>query len=193
MELIIALAMKFWQWSILIALIIIGFVVNLFDNKKAKCYTFSYTALPTMKPIPIKTKGKGFFKMIIMWLLGTRNWEIANDFTYTLNGKKFVIPAGFKFDGASIPKFLHTFLSPVGVLLMGGLIHDYAYKYQTLLRENKKDTLGVISQKRADEIFRDINIEVNGFYLMNYLAYWSLRLGGFMAWNKHRKVNAKIK
>ena len=33
MELIIALAMKFWQWSILIALIIIGFVVNLFDNK----------------------------------------------------------------------------------------------------------------------------------------------------------------
>ena len=76
---------------------------------------------------------------------------------------------------------------------MGGFVHDYAYKYATLLRQNKKDTLGTISQKRADEIFRDINIGVNGFYLMNYLAYWSLRLGGFLAWNKHRKVNAKIK
>ena len=76
---------------------------------------------------------------------------------------------------------------------MGGLVHDYAYKYQTLLKINKTDTLGVISQKRADEIFRDINIGVNGFYLMNYLAYYSLRLGGFMAWNKHRKVGAKIK
>ena len=193
MELILTLAMKFWMWTILIVLIIIGFTINLFDRKKAKCYTFAYTALPTMKPIPIKTKGKGFFKMIIMWLLGVRHWEIANDFEYVLNGNKFGIPAGFRFDGASIPKFLHTFLSPVGVLLMGGLIHDYAYKYETLLRENKRDTLGVISQKRADEIFRDINIEVNGFYLMNYLAYWSLRLGGFMAWNKHRKVNAKIK
>jgi len=193
MELILTLAMKFWMWSVLIVLIIIGFAINLFDKKKAKCYTFSYNALPTMKPIPIRTKGKGFFKMIIMWLLGVRHWEIANDFEYTLNGKKFVIPAGFKFDGASIPKFLHTFLSPVGVLLMGGLVHDYAYKYETLLRENKRDTLGVISQKRADEIFRDINIEVNGFYLMNYLAYYSLRLGGFMAWNKHRKVGAKIK
>ena len=50
-----------------------------------------------------------------------------------------------------------------------------------------------VNQKRADQIFRDINIEINGFFLMNYLAYWSLRLGGFMAWNKHRKVDAKIK
>ena len=128
-----------------------------------------------------------------MWLLGGRRWEISKDFVYELNGVKYVIPKGFTFDGASVPKFLATFLSPVGVLLLGGLIHDYAYKYATLLRQNKKDTMGVISQKKADEIFRDINIGVNGFYLMNYLAYWSLRLGGFLAWNKHRKVNAKIK
>ena len=72
------------------------------------------------------------------------------------------------------------------------------YKYQTLLIRPpktglKKQTMGIITQKRADEIFRDIGIEVNGFFIMNYLAYWSLRLGGFMAWNKHRKVNAKIK
>ena len=194
MELIITLAMKFWQWSILIALIIIGFIVNQFDKKIDSRVNFKYhSKFPVMRPIPIKTKGKGFFKMILMWLLGTRHWEIAEDFECDLLGEKFVIPAGFKFDGASIPKFLHPFLSPVGVLLIGGLIHDYAYKFETLLRQNKKDTLGVISQKRADEIFRDINIGVNGFYLMNYLAYWSLRLGGFVAWNKHRKVNAKIK
>ena len=193
MELLITLAMKFWQWSILIALIIIGFVVNMFDKKIDSRINFKYSQFPTMRPIPIKTKGKGFFKMILMWLLGVRHWEIVNDFDYELNGEKFVIPAGFKFDGASIPKFLHTFLSPVGVLLIGGLVHDYAYKYETLLKKNKKDTMGVITQKKADEIFRDINIEINGFYLMNYLAYWSLRLGGFVAWNKHRKVNAKIK
>ena len=192
MELLIGLAMKFWQWSLLIAFVILGFAINLFDRKKPKCYTFAYTSMPDLKPLPIKTKGKGFFKAIVMWLLGTRNWELINDFTYVLNGNKYVIPAGFKFDGASIPKFLRTFFSPVGVLLIGGLVHDYAYKYETLLRENKRDTLGKISQKRADEIFRDININVNGFYLMNYLAYWSLRLGGFVAWNGHRKRNVKI-
>ena len=193
MELIITLAMKFWQWSILIALIIIGFIINQFDKKVGTRVNFKYSQFPTMRPIPIKTKGKGFFTMIKMWLLGTRHWEIANDFKYELQGKEFVIPAGFKFDGASIPKFLHPFLSPVGVLLIGGLVHDYAYKYETLLKSNRKDTMGVITQKKADEIFRDINIEINGFYLMNYLAYWSLRLGGFVAWNGHRKVNAKLK
>ena len=193
MELIVSLAMKFWMWTILIIVVILGAVVNLFDKKKAPCYTYKHKKMPVLIPIPIKTKGKGFWKGILLWLLGVRHWEVAEDFNYELNDKKFVIPAGFKFDGASIPKFLHPFFSPVGVFLMGGLVHDYAYKYQTLLMKNKKDTLGVISQKRADEIFRDININVNGFYLMNYLAYWSLRIGGFVAWNGHRKRNAKIK
>ena len=185
--------MKFWMWTIIISLIILGFVVNLFEKKKPKLYTFNFTDYPLMKPIRIDTKGKGFFTLIKIWILGVRYWEIAKDFEYVLNGKKYVIPAGFIFDGASIPKFLHPIVSPVGVLLIPGLVHDYAYKYATLLRENKKDTMGVISQKKADEIFRDINIGVNGIYLMNYLAYWSLRIFGFLAWNKHRKVNAKIK
>jgi len=193
MELIIALATKFWQWSILIAVVIITFLINLLDKKKKNDLTFHADEMPELKPVPIKTKGKGFWKGILLWLLGVRHWELAEDYHYELNDKKFVIPAGFKFDGASIPKFLHPFFSPVGVLLMGGLVHDYAYKYETLLMKNKKETLGVISQKRADEIFRDININVNGFYLMNYLAYWSLRVGGFVAWNGHRKRNAKIK
>ena len=193
MDWLITLAMKFWMWSILILFVIVGLIINLFDKKKINNVNFKYSNYPLMKPLRIETKGKGFFRMILMWLLGVRHWEIAKDFEYELNGEKFVIPAGFKFDGASIPKFLHTFLSPVGVLLMGGLVHDYAYKYETLLKKNKKDTMGVITQKRADEIFRDINIEINGFYLMNRLAYYSLRLGGFMAWRKHRKVGAKIK
>jgi hypothetical protein len=192
METLTELAINFWQWSILIILIAIGFVINLFDKKIQTRIGFKYKDYPVLKPLPIKTKGKGFFKMLTLWLFGVRHWEIVKDFEYELRGETYVIPKGFQFDGASIPKFLHTFLSPVGVLLIGGLVHDYAYKYQTLLKKNKKDTMGVINQKKADEIFRDVNIEINGFFLMNVLAYWSLRLGGFAAWNKHRKVGAKI-
>ena len=192
MEFLITLATKFWQWSLLILFVIIGFAINLLDRKKASSVAFTYNELPHLQPIAIKTKGKGFFKGIIMWLLGTRNWVILKDFKYTLNGTEYVIPKGFTFDGASIPKFLRTFFSPVGVLLMGGLVHDYMYKYAACKPADKKGQLLLVDQKRADEIFRDINIEVNGFYFMNYLAYWSLRLGGFVAWNGHRKRNAKI-
>lgn len=193
MELLIALAMKFWQWSLLILFVIIGFAINMLDKRKTSNLKFSYIELPHLQPIPILTKTKGFWKGIIMWLLGTRNWVIIKDFQYTLNGTEYVIPKGFTFDGASIPKFLRTFFSPVGVLLIGGLVHDYMYKYSACKSADKKGQLLLVDQKKADQIFRDINIEVNGFYFMNYLAYWSLRLGGFVAWNGHRKRNAKIK
>ena len=191
MELLIAMAMKFWQWSLLILFVIIGFIINLLDKRKSNL-KFSYEELPHLQPVRIATKGKGFWKGIVMWLLSTRNWVIIKDWKYKINDVEYVIPAGFQFDGASIPKFLRTFFSPVGVLLIGGLVHDYMYKYTACKPVNKKDPLLVVDQKKADQIFRDININVNGFYTMNYLAYWSLRLGGFVAWNGHRKRNAKI-
>ena len=191
MELLIALAMKFWQWSLLILIVIIGFGINLLDKNKTPNLKFNFKGMPHLKPIPIKTKGKGFWKAIVMWLLSTRNWELVEDWKYNIDGKEYIIPKGFQFDGASIPKFLRTFFSPVGVLLIGGLVHDYMYKYTHCKPVSAKGALLVVDQKRADQIFRDINIVVNGFYTMNYLAYWSLRIGGFVAWNGHRKRDKK--
>ena len=88
-----------------------------------------------------------------------------------------------------MPKFLASWLSPVGVLLVGGLVHDYLYKYTVLLKKGGQTT-EPMNQKQADKLFRDINIEQNGFHLLNYLAYWSLRVAGFVAWNGHRKREA---
>lgn len=194
MEFILDLAVRFWMWTVVIILIIIGLIINFIDKKQINKprVNFKYKEYPHMKPIRIATKDKGFWSAVIMWLLGSRRWEISKDFVYELNGVKYVIPKGFTFDGASVPKFLATFLSPVGVLLLGGLIHDYAYKYAALKPALQKSSLLVLNQKQADKIFRDINIEVNGFYFLNYLAYWALRLGGWLAWNGHRKRNAKI-
>ena len=194
MEFILDLAVRFWMWTVVIILIIIGLIINFIDKKQINKprVNFKYKDYPHMKPIRIATKDKGFWSAVIMWLLGGRRWEISKDFVYELNGVKYVIPKGFTFDGASVPKFLATFLSPVGVLLLGGLIHDYAYKYAALKPALQKSSLLVLNQKQADKIFRDINIEVNGFYFLNYLAYWALRLGGWLAWNGHRKRNAKI-
>jgi hypothetical protein len=192
MDFIVEQLITWWQFTVVGVLIIIGWIANLFgiDNDK-ELVGFSYKEMPHMQPIRIPTAGKGFWSAIWMWFVGVRTWRIAKDFEYTLKGEKYVIPAGFEFDGASVPKFLASWLSPVGVLLMGGLIHDYAYKYATLKKKGK-GTMGTLSQKQADIIFRDINIEQNGMHLLNYLAYWALRIGGFVAWNGHRNRNAKI-
>ena len=60
MELLIAMAMKFWQWSLLILFVIIGFLINLIDKKKTNL-KFNYMVMPHLQPVPIRTKGKGFF------------------------------------------------------------------------------------------------------------------------------------
>ena len=193
MDLVIELVTTFWQWAILAVLVVIGYIISLNDGQGEERVGFTYKNMPKMSPLPIETKDKGFFKGVWMWLMGSRHWEIVEDWRFEVNGQKHVIPAGFQFDGASVPKFLATFLSPVGVLLMGGLVHDYIYKYATLLKDTKKrPNCGVMTQKEADLLFRDICIEVNGFKVLNYLAYWSLRLAGFVAWNGHTKRGTQI-
>jgi hypothetical protein len=190
MDFILDMAVTFWQWTVVISLILIGFIASIFDGQGEDRVGFYYTEMPQMSPIKIETADKGFWKAIWMWMLGVRHWEITKDFYFSLKGEEYVIPQGFQFDGASVPKFLAMWLSPTGVLLMGGLIHDYGYKYGTLLRSDRT-TIGEKSQKWMDTLFRDICIEQNGFKLLNYLAYWALRVGGFVAWNGHRKHEPK--
>ena len=67
MEILITLAMKFWHWSILIALIIIGFIVNLFDKKVDNRVNFKYSDYPMMKPIKIAEGSESYVWGKVMW------------------------------------------------------------------------------------------------------------------------------
>jgi len=193
LDFLIEQAIVWWQFTTVAILILIGWIINLFGiDQDEPIVGFKYTTMPVMRPIKIDTAGKGFWGAIKLWLLGVRTWEIVEDWHFELKERQYVIPKGFIFDGASVPKFISAWLSPTGVLLIAGLVHDYIYKYQVLLLDKPKHPIHMFNQKEADKLFRDINIEQNGFHLLNYLAYWGLRIGGFIAWNGHRKRNCKI-
>jgi hypothetical protein len=187
------LAIQYWQFSLVAILIFISYIIALVSAERHEPIDFRITEMPNMKPIGIPTKGKGFWKGVWIWIMVTRTWEITKDFHYSIDGEELLIPKGFVFDGASVPKFFRSWLSPMGVLLIGGLVHDYGYKYQTLLRKGCKRCNGLKTQKEMDITFRDINIDVNGFRTINVIAYWALRLGGFLAWRGHRKIGADWK
>ena len=71
--------MKFWQWTVLIAVVIIAAIIN-FTEKRAKTkLKINYKGMPTLQPVPIKTKRKGFCKGLEIWLLSTRNWTLTDD------------------------------------------------------------------------------------------------------------------
>jgi hypothetical protein len=184
---------NYWMFTAVAVLILIGWIINLLGvDQDEDIVGFKYQEMPHMKPITIPTQGKGFWGAIWHWFWGVRQWEIAKDWHFEVNGQQYVIPKGFVFDGASVPKFLASWLSPTGILLLGGLVHDFIYKYETLVLKGKKKCEPDFTQKEADQLFRDINIEQNGIHVLNYAAYYALRLGGFVAWNGHRKVNSKL-
>jgi len=150
--------------------------------------------MPFLKPIPIPTRSRPVLMRILVWIFEVRQWELVNNWYFELeNGIQIVINKGFIFDGASIPRPLWALLSPVGLLLIPGLIHDYGYKFDQLWQVNKDGTLtpflGKSGRKVWDDLFRSVGQQVNGFSFIDTLAWSGLRVGGFIAWNKHRKIN----
>ena len=86
---------------------------------------------PILEPLPIKTKGFGWWKKLWIWISATRKFKVREDYTYYIPwlDVTVLIPAGFIFDGASIPRMFWPLLSPTGILFIPGLLHDYGYKY----------------------------------------------------------------
>ena len=100
-------------------------------NWISKAEPKGWLKMPELKPVPIATEKHGF----TVWLHSVRTWELTENWKYTLpvsctggKGVKIVIPKGFVFDGASIPRPFWAILHPSGLLLIPALVHDFAYR-----------------------------------------------------------------
>ena len=84
------------------------------------------------------------------------------------------IPAGFKSDGASVPRFFWRLVFPPGdaCALRAGIIHDYIYR---------KRPAGW-SRKAADQLFYDLLIRDGTPVYRACLAYTAVRLFGRSSW-----------
>ncbi|MCJ8295134.1 MAG: DUF1353 domain-containing protein [Colwellia sp.] len=147
--------------------------------------------MPVLRPIPLSTANqKNLLNKILVFVFQVRRWRVEEAFIYEYKGNKYAVHAGFEFDGASIPKPLWGLLSPVGLLLIPGLIHDYGYRYNGIysLDENHNPVWDetISTQSAWDELFKGIGNEVNNIPILNELAKLGLWLGGFKAWNAWR-------
>ena len=115
-------------------------------------------------------------------------FELTHDWKVTLpTGEKVLIPAGFQFDGASIPWFLRWLATSFGPLLRAGLLHDYGYRYGYLLNWAGQKIFEGAGQKYFDDLFRQTIKVTTG---LSWLAGWAwsgVRCFGFIAFGKHRK------
>lgn len=149
--------------------------------------------MPRLRPIPIPAKNqKHWFLRVLVWIFDIREWELMEDWHYQLHDDVLiVVPEGFTFDGASIPRPLWAVLSPVGLLMIPGLIHDFAYRKDMLLQidaDGEKIPYKEGSGRDFwDELFFKVSIEVNGLPVLSLIAWFALFIGGGAAWNRYHR------
>lgn len=103
-------------------------------------------------------------------------YTLLEDVTVVWQGHTLVIPAGFKSDGASVPKFFWRWVFPPGDsrALLAAFAHDFVY------RTHPEGW----SKADADNMFYDL-LRQNGVpYLNAQRAYWGVRLFGESSWKK---------
>ena len=180
---------------ILISLFIIGGFIYAITDKiiQKPPASIDISEMPLLRPVPIPTKNRSIFMRILVWLYDVRKWELAADWEYQLNPEnRIILPQGFRFDGASIPRVLWTFLSPVGLLFIPGLIHDYGYRYRQLWKIDKHRNEAVPymegeNKTHWDRLFWMVGRQVNGTKFINLAAFLAVYLAGYGAWMKNRK------
>ena len=151
--------------------------------------------MPKLIPIPIKTREKSVWLRVWRWITSIRKWELLEDWEYKLSDNEpvIVIPKGFIFDGASIPRPLWGVLSPTGLLLIPGLIHDFAYRYDYLWALDSEGRAYKYKERSGqwawDSMFRVVGLRVNGIAFIDTLAWLALAVLGWLSWKSNRKRN----
>ena len=105
---------------------------------------------------------------------------LSNDLTVYWRGRTLTVGRGFKSDGASVPRFLWSTVSPAidPRTLRAAIVHDYLYR----------TTPPGWTRKEADELFYDFCREDGLSWWASQKAYWGIRLFGGSSWKGGQNV-----
>ena len=101
---------------------------------------------------------------------------LAEELKAEFRDKTVVVPVGFQCDGASVPRFLWSTVSPQvdPRTLRGAVVHDYLYR----------NLVPGWTRKEADELFYELIRAVGLSWWKSQKAYWGVRLFGSGAWQE---------
>jgi len=115
--------------------------------------------------------------LIVTPLPDGESWELVEPFEYYIDepdGEKIVVPAGFRTDFASIPRFAWSIIgSPWGKYGKAAVIHDYGY-FKTLY-----------TRKKVDRIFLEAMKTLGVGWLKRRTMWLAVRIGAGKIWRKY--------
>jgi hypothetical protein len=109
---------------------------------------------------------------------GNHAW-LATDLIMQYDEKCIRVPKFFKTDFASIPQAVRSLIPQLGKWTSAAVAHDYAYWCGP--------SLG-FTQKSADDMLLKLMEDAGVKWWRRHAIHKGLRIGGWVAWNKHRKA-----
>lgn len=108
-------------------------------------------------------------------------WILVESFRCQLSdGYVLTIPAGYIFDGHSVPRPFWAVFPPFGRDIVSALVHDYLYEYGAS-----------VGYKRAfadyQHLYFSLKPEYNISRIRSYGAWVAIRLFGFVFWHFGQK------
>lgn len=126
----------------------------------------------------------------ISYVIGTgeKILETTKDIALRLsNGETIIIPKGFRFDGASVPRAFWWFIPKLDDRILAVLGHDYLY-YSDYLRNKKSDKEAKAFIDDEFLIWMDIQMDSWVSKCVNFIAYLAVKYFGWRIFNKKKET-----
>lgn len=101
---------------------------------------------------------------------------LVREFVVVWRCRKIVVPRGFVTDFASVPWLLRRVLPRRGRYSVAAVVHDWLY------------WSGEFPRDCADCALRDIARRLGSPWLVQWVLWVGVRVGGWRSWNRYRKA-----
>jgi hypothetical protein len=96
-------------------------------------------------------------------------WELVDELVYLGSWERFVVPAGFRTDFASVPRVVTWLVPRFGAYTLAAILHDW------LVTDGLRT--GAVTSRQADGIFRRVMRESGVPVLRRWLMWAGVRWG----------------
>lgn len=136
----------------------------------------------------IKVAGSVLAPPVLTYDTEAGEWILEEPYTFTHDETRLDIPAGFRFDLASIPRALWWAIAPFELSIVAPLLHDYLYRYQGEPPRRSVAPYRTWTRKEADVLFRKVMAWESVPSWRRWSAYLAVRAFGGGAWDSHAEA-----
>jgi len=131
---------------------------------------------------PVVITGSKLPAPILSYLQAEKLWHLEKAYVYAAGGHQITVPAGFKFDLASVPRPFWFLIAPFDLSIAAPLIHDFLYAYRGNPTAGSIVPPKVYCRRETDGIFREIMQKEGVAGWRRFFAYWAVRWFGWIPW-----------